>query len=86
MPRLALVLYLAFIAVALTLRWALTRLLATRIEPVWLGRRMELSVSYLIGILATYWCLERGRKMKVLILATIGWSTDLSGNIWRKTA
>ncbi len=54
---------LAFIAFVLALRWALTKLLATRVEPVWLGRRLGLAASYLIGILATYWCLERGRDL-----------------------
>lgn len=54
---------LAFIALVLTLRWALMKLLAARIEPVWLGRRLSLAASYLIGILATYWCWQRGSDL-----------------------
>ncbi len=58
---------LAFIAVILALRWALARLLATRIEPVWLGRRIGFAASYLIGILATYWCLQRGSEVLLVL-------------------
>ncbi len=54
---------LAFIACVLALRWTLVRLLAIRVEPVWLGRSMGLAASYLIGILSTYWCLQRGHDL-----------------------
>ncbi len=54
---------LAFIAFVLALRWALTALPSARLEPVWLGRRLGLAASYVIGVLATYWCLERGSAL-----------------------
>lgn len=51
---------LAFIAVVLVVRSALQWLLSARVETGRLGRRLELATSYLIGVLATYWCLQRG--------------------------
>lgn len=56
---------LAFIAVVLTLRWILTKRLGARLEPVWFGRRLEVAAAYLIGTLATFWCLERGNELQL---------------------
>lgn len=54
---------IVFIACVLALQWALVKLLAARVDPVRLAGRLELAASYLIGALATYWCLQRGVRL-----------------------
>ncbi len=54
---------IAFIVLVLFAHSVLAKLLTVRVNPDQLGERLRGATSYLIGILATCWCLQRGAEL-----------------------